>query len=255
LTKENVENASLVVAVISPAYCEWANLVQLCAPISNLLSQFGEGSRWIIVCEPEPTESDVAQMLMEQPHVRVVSRTPNKTTFADAIQMGLKQLTPNDDVVVFLDADQSHNPDEVPALVGALAKNPELDVVASSRYVKGGRTSNPFHLRMMSRTLNLLFSRMLGVKLQDCSNNFKAYRAPLLAGRTLTSQNFEAVEELLVIATESKGRSLNILEVPGSFRERVEGTSKRRMAHFVGTYLLCFPEYAKRIRRAQSFQG
>lgn len=254
MTKQNVENASLVVAVISPAYCEWANLVQLCAPISNLLSQFGEGSRWIIICEPEPTESDVAQMLMEQPHVRVVSRTPNKTTFADAIQMGLKQLTPNDDVVVFLDADQSHNPDEVPALVGALAKNPELDVVASSRYVKGGRTSNPFHLRMMSRLLNLLFSRLLGVKLRDCSNNLKAYRATLLANTTLTSRHFEAVEELLVIATESKGSFLNILEVPGNFRERVEGSSKRQLIHFVGTYMLCFPGYAKRIRRAQSFQ-
>ena len=229
-------------------------MVQLRAPILKSLSQFGEGSRWIIVCEPGPRESDVEQVLTAHPHVRVVSRTPNKTSFADAIQLGLKQLTPSDDVVVFLDADQSHDPDEVPALVGALAKNPELDVVASSRYVKGGRTSNPFHLRMMSRALNLLFSRLLGVKLRDCSNNFKAYRAPLLANTTLTSRNFEAVEELLVIATETKGQPLNILEVPGSFRERVEGTSKRRLIHFVGTYLLCFPGYAKRIRRAQSFQ-
>ena len=254
MTNAYADYSRLTVAVISPAYREWVNLVQLRAPISNLLSQFGEGSRWIIVCEPDPTESDVAQMLTEQPHVRVVSRTPNKTSFADAIQMGLKQLTPSDDVVVFLDADQSHDPDEVPALVGALAKNPELDVVASSRYVKGGRTSNPFHLRMMSRALNLLFSRLLGVKLRDCSNNFKAYRAPLFANTTLTSRNFEAVEELLVIATETKGQPLNILEVPGSFRNRVEGTSKRRLIHFVGTYLLCFPGYAKRIRRAQSFQ-
>ena len=107
---------------------------------------------------------------------------------------------------------------------------------------------------MMSRVLNLLFNWLLGIKLQDCSNNLKAYRAPLLAGKILTSQNFEAVEELLVVATESKGRALNILEVPGSFRERVEGTSKRRLIHFVGTYLLCFPGYAKRIRRAQRFQ-
>ena len=254
MTKANAENTSLTVAVISPAYFEWANLVHLCAPISNLLSQFGEGSRWIIVCEPRPAEADLVQMLMEQPHVQIVRRSPNKTTFADAIQMGLKQLTPSDDVVVFLDADQSHDPDEVPALVGALAKNPELDVVASSRYIKGGRTNNPFHLRIMSRILNLFFSRLLGVKLRDCSNNFKAYRAPLLANTTLTSQNFEAVEELLVIATESKGHLLNILEVPGNFRERVEGTSKRRLIHFVGTYMLCFPGYAKRIRRAQSLQ-
>lgn len=250
----NAGIAGLTVAVISPAYCEWANLVQLRAPILKTLSQFGEGSRWIIVCEPEPTESDVMRVLTDQPHVRVVSRTLNKTSFADAMQMGLRQLTPSDDVVVFLDADQSHDPDEIPTLVGALAQNPKLDVVASSRFVKGGRTSNPFHLRMMSRALNLLFNWLLGIKLQDYSNNLKAYRAPLLAGKILTSKNFEAVEELLVVATESKGRALNILEVPGSFRERVEGTSKRRLIHFVGTYLLCFPGYAKRIRRAQRFQ-
>lgn len=254
MTSADDRSDCLTAVVISPAYYEWDNLVQLRAPISKALSQLGVGSRWIIVCEPEPTESDVEQVITEQPYVRIVSRPLNKTSFADAIQMGLEQLTPSDDVVVFLDADQSHDPDEVPNLVGALAQNPELDVVASSRYVKGGRTSNPFHLRMMSLTLNLIFSRLLGVKLRDCSNNFKAYRAHLLAGKTLTSQNFEAVEELLVIATESKGEPLIICEVPGSFRERVEGTSKRRLIHFVGTYLLCFPGYAKRIRRAQGFQ-
>jgi hypothetical protein len=101
----------------------------------------------------------------------------------------------------------------------------------------------------MSRLLNWAFNLALGLKINDCSNNFKAYRAGLLRDVTLSARTFEAVEELLVLATERKRSKLNILEVPGHFRERHAGRSKRSLVQFVGMYLASFIGYARRIRK------
>lgn len=214
----------------------------------EVLGEFRPDSRWVVVCEPSPAVT-LKQNFEPHEQIIVVERPVHRTDFGYALQLGLEQISSSDDVVVFIDADGSHDPTQIRVMADHLAKNNELDVVISSRYIHGGSSDNSLQLRLMSRVLNWAFSLVLGLKVSDCSNNFKAYRAVLLRHAVLSARTFEAVEELLVLATERKHSKLKILEIPGHFRERQAGKSKRSLAQFMGMYLASFIGYARRIRK------
>ena len=214
----------------------------------EVLGEFRPDSRWVVVCEPSPAVT-LKQNFELHDQIIVVERPVHRTDFGYALQLGLEQISSSDDVVVFIDADGSHDPTQIRVIVDHLVKNNELDVVISSRYIHGGSSDNSLQLRLMSRVLNWAFSLVLGLKVSDCSNNFKAYRAVLLRHAVLSARTFEAVEELLVLATERKRSKLKILEIPGHFRERQAGKSKRSLAQFMGMYLASFIGYARRIRK------
>lgn len=214
----------------------------------EVLSEYHTESRWVVVCEPSP---DMSLKWNFGPHDQIltVERPADRTDFGYALQLGIDQISSSDDLVIFIDADGSHDPSQIREMVDHLTKNSELDVVISSRYIHGGSSENSRQLRLMSRMLNCAFSLALGLKVNDCSNNFKAYRASLLRDATLSARTFEAVEELLVLATEGKRSTLKILEIPGHFRERKSGMSKRKLAQFIGMYLFSIVGYARRIRK------
>ena len=214
----------------------------------EVLKEFHPESRWIVVCEPSPVVS-LQQNFEPNDQILTVERPANRTNFGYALQLGINQISSSDDVVVFLDADGSHDPSQIREMLSYLHLDRSLDVVISSRYIPGGMSDNSGHLRLMSRALNLAFSLALGLKINDCSNNFKAFRADLLRGSVISARTFEAVEELLVIATEKKRSKLNILEIPGHFHERQAGISKRKLLQFIGMYLGSFVGYAKRMRK------
>lgn len=239
---------SLSLLVVSPAYEEWSNLAVLRAPMLEVLSGYHPESRWVVVCEPSPAAT-LKQNFELHDKIIAVDRPADRTDFGYALQLGIDQISSSDDFVIFIDADGSHDPSQIPEMVDHFTRTSELDVVISSRYIHGGSSDNSRQLLLMSRMLNWAFSLALGLKLNDCSNNFKAYRAGLLRGAVLSARTFEAVEELLVLATERKRSKLKILEVPGHFSRRQAGRSKRSLVQFIGMYLVSFLSYARRIRK------
>jgi dolichol-phosphate mannosyltransferase len=100
----------------------------------------------------------------------------------------------------------------------------------------------------MSRALNLAFRLVVGIQARDLSTNFKAFRSELLLGASLTSKNFEAVEEILLIAQKRNGSKLRILEIPDHFRARLHGHSKRKLGQFIGSYLLSLWRMRQQVR-------
>ena len=214
----------------------------------EVLRDFNPESRWIVICEPSPAVT-LKRNFGPHDQILTVERPADRTDFGYALQMGIDNISSSDDVVIFIDADGSHNPSQIREMVNHLTMSSELDVVISSRYIHGGSSDNSRQLRLMSRVLNWAFSLALGLKVSDCSNNFKAFRAGLLRDAVLSARTFEAVEELLVLATERKRSKLEILEVAGHFRERQSGISKRKLVEFIGMYLASFIGYARRIRK------
>ena len=225
-------------AVITPAYNEWDNLEVLAPEIVAQLSLFHPSSRWIVVSEANPDPDLASRLMTFSNQIRVFPRQASYETFADAIQLGLDEVQSDDDVVVFLDGDNSHDPRHISLLAGVLRDRSEVDVVISSRYVTGGESDNPRILRLMSMTLNVVYRLVLRLEARDISTNYKAYRSNLIRGVKLRSRNFEAVEELLLLAQFRKGSRLNMVEIPDHFRNRLHGESKRRLAQFIGTYLI-----------------
>lgn len=139
------------------------------------------------------------------------------------------------DVVVQMDADLSHPPARVPALVAALAG---ADVAVGSRYVPGGGVQGwPWTRRLISRLGNVYVSIVLGSSVHDSTAGFKAFRAEAL-GRIGATTSESGGYCFQIENTWRAGRAgLRIVEVPITFTDRTTGESKMTGA-IVGEALL-----------------
>ncbi len=128
------------------------------------------------------------------------------------------------DRVVVMDADGSHAPERVPALVAATA---EADVAIGSRYVPGGAVENwAWHRRFLSKGANVMARLVLGGQVHDWTSSFRCYRADMLAQLPLESfrsDGYAFAEEMLF---ECRSRGHSTVEVPITFVERRAGRSK-----------------------------
>ncbi len=134
-----------------------------------------------------------------------------------------------------MDADGSHDPATISRLV---ARADEADVVVASRYVAGGRSDNGLALRAMSRSLNLAYGLVLGLRCRDLSTSYKLFRYSDVSAVDLTCHNFDIVEELLFRVSRRVGPGFRIVEIPDYFHERDEGETKRQLGPFVASYLV-----------------
>lgn len=134
-------------------------------------------------------------------------------------------------VVVEMDADGSHQPEELPALLRALDGPGGPDLVIGSRWVPGGRVVNwPRHREVLSRAGNTYTRLALGMPVRDATAGFRAFRAPVLAALPLgevASQGYCFQVDLAWRVIRSGG---TVLEVPITFVERSEGRSKMSRA-------------------------
>ncbi len=128
------------------------------------------------------------------------------------------------DVLVEMDADGSHTPEELPRLLSALN---DADVVLGSRWMPGGEVRNwPKSRLVLSRGGNAYVRTALGMPLSDATGGFRAYRAQVLrslALETVSSQGY-CFQVDLVWQAWRQGR--RVLEVPITFVERERGKSK-----------------------------
>ena len=122
---------------------------------------------------------DIADKLAEaDPHVQVMHRT-DKAGLGKAYVAGFSwALERGYGVLVEMDADGSHDPAQLPALLAALE---HADLVVGSRWVKGGTVLNwPKSRELLSRGGNSYCRMMLGIPVHDATGGFRAYRASTL---------------------------------------------------------------------------
>ena len=214
------------VLVIVPTYNEASNVrktverVRTAVPSADVL----------VVDDNSPDGTgQIADRLAElDEHVHVLHR-PGKAGLGAAYVAGFRWgLDRDHDVLVEMDADGSHQPEELPRLMAALEG---ADLVLGSRYVPGGRVVNwPRHREMLSRGGNVYTRLALGVPLRDATGGYRAFRADALRRLDLddvASQGYCFQVDLVWRAVQS---GLRVVEVPITFIERVEGTSKMSSA-------------------------
>ena len=124
---------------------------------------------------------------------------------------------------VTMDADFSHHPRHLPALLALLDTH---DVAVGSRYVPGGRiTGWPASRHLMSRAINVYTRLTLGLSQRDCSGAFRAYRGALLRRTDLSavrSRGYSFFEEFLYRCAAA---GATIAETPVHFENRTAGVS------------------------------
>ncbi|MGB5951661.1 MAG: polyprenol monophosphomannose synthase [Ornithinimicrobium sp.] len=126
--------------------------------------------------------------------------------------------------VVQIDADGSHQPEELPSLVAAAAR---ADLVIGSRWVPGGSVRNwALHRRALSLGGNLFVRLALGIPVRDATAGFRIYRVDALRAMgvaDIASAGYCFQVDLTLRAVD---RGLVVREVPIEFVERVQGVSK-----------------------------
>lgn len=132
------------------------------------------------------------------------------------------------DAVVEMDADLSHPPAVIPALVAGLR---DADLVIGSRYVPGGGTVGwPLRRQLISRGGNAYARLLLGLPVRDATGGFRAFRADTL--RTIGALSSESDGYAFQVETTWRAhrQGLTISEVPIIFSERTVGESKMSAA-------------------------
>lgn len=124
-----------------------------------------------------------------------------KTLFKKAREM-------NPDVVVTLDSDGQHDPDEIPKLIQPIVNN-EADIVNGSRFLE--RRDMPKHRMIGNRMLNLLANMKMDQKLTDTQSGFRAYSRKALEVIDVAEKGIGVDSQILMDASEKR---LRIVEVP-----------------------------------------
>ncbi|MGH3264829.1 MAG: polyprenol monophosphomannose synthase, partial [Trebonia sp.] len=168
---------------------------------------------------------DLADKLAEvDPHVHVMHRT-EKAGLGRAYVAGFSwALEAGYDLVVEMDADGSHRPEDLPKLLAAAAR---ADAVIGSRYVPGGTVVNwPKSRAFLSWGANFYNRVMLGVRVKDATGGFRVYHASTLRKIDLNGIQSAGYCFQIDMTLRVLQAGLNLVEVPITFVERERGASK-----------------------------
>lgn len=211
------------VVVVVPTYNEVDNIVELCRAVRRQLAD----ADILIVddASPDGTARVVRRLGEELGGIDVLDR-PGKQGLGSAYRDGMQAaLDRGAEVVVQMDADLSHDPADLPALVAIVANG--VDLAIGSRYVPGGATENwPRRRRWLSRWGNRYAAGVLGLAINDATAGYRAYGRDALVGMDLASMRADGYGFQIEMTHRLVRRGGRIVELPIVFRERTEGASK-----------------------------
>lgn len=209
--------------VVLPTYNERLNIERVTVGILQ-----HEGARVLVVDDQSPDGTgELADALARQfaGRMEVMHRTGPRGLGLSYIDGLHRALETDADVICQMDADMSHNPSYLPALVGGTA---DFDLVIGSRYL--GDTVSvvnwPVHRIMLSAFANRYIRLVTGLQPHDCTSGYRAWRREALAKLPLHEPRTSGYAFLTEMLFEAGHLGLRIGEVPIVFVERQEGYSK-----------------------------
>ncbi|NKX53962.1 polyprenol monophosphomannose synthase [Arthrobacter mobilis] len=223
------------VVTIIPTYNEIQSL-----PLTvSRLRKAVPGSDVLVVDDnsPDGTGELADRLAAEDPAIHVLHRR-GKEGLGAAYVAGFKWgLEKGYDVLVEMDADGSHQPEELPRLLGALEQG--ADMVKGSRWVPGGKVVNwPLHRKLLSRGGSLYSRILLGVRIHDITGGFNAFRADTLRRIGLDSVESVGYCFQVDLTWKTLKNKLGVREVPITFVEREYGQSKMHAGIVLESILL-----------------
>ncbi|HEX5495087.1 MAG TPA: polyprenol monophosphomannose synthase [Mycobacteriales bacterium] len=214
------------VLVIVPTYNEIDNL----EPILHRIRAATPPAHVLIVddASPDGTGELADKLSADNEHVHVLHRA-GKNGLGAAYIAGFRWALDRDyDVMVEMDADGSHAPEELSRLLDALQ---HADLVVGSRYVPGGQVHNWSASRLfLSRGGNIYTRVLLGLPLRDATAGYRAYRASVLRALPLGDIASQGYCFQVDLAWRTWCAGYRVTEVPITFTERVHGRSKMSRA-------------------------
>ena len=213
------------VAVVTPTYNEAPNMPEL---VSRLFSLGIAGLRLYVVDDGSPDgTAEVAQRLStERDHeIVVISRGAKLGLGAAYIAGFARALEDECDYIIQMDADLSHAPEHLPAMLQKLL---DADVVVGSRYIEDGGSDPSWGLkrRMLSAFGNHVIRLVTGLKAKDVTSGFKAYKAASLNSLDMAAFRCKGFGFQSEVAYQCQSKGHIVVEHPIIFMDRTKGKSK-----------------------------
>ena len=208
--------------IISPTYNERKNIQSLVEQVFSLNSDY----HLLIIDDnsPDGTAIKIEELQKFFPNLHLEKR-PGKAGLGTAYLFGFQWALDNDfDAIVQIDADLSHNPEDIPKLVSYLKEN---DLVIGSRYVEGVSVVNwPIRRLILSYGANMYSRLITGMPINDGTGGFKAWNSTLMEKIDLSNVRSQGYSFQIEMNFRAWRLGATIKEEPIIFVDRTIGESK-----------------------------
>ena len=205
----------MLVSIIIPVYNEELTVGNVIERVKTIMQQTGLKYEVIVV---DDYSADKSFMVANKYGVRVY-RLKMHLGKGYGLRAGFAKA--EGDVIVTIDSDGSHRPEELPRVLTPILQN-QADLVIGSRYLKqkdvAARKLNAFGVQIF----NFLIQMLTGVAVTDSQSGYRAMKRAVLKNQQLKSGGYEIESEMLVKTAKEDFR---VVEVPISFKQRTYGRS------------------------------
>jgi len=212
--------------LVLPTYNEADNLEAIVRASLPHLASTGLEHRLLVVDDGSPDGTgDIADRLATEIEQVEVLHRDRKEGIGPAYLAGFQRaLAGGADLLLEMDADFSHDPAELPRLIGA---TDDADLVLGSRYVAGGGVTNwGLVRRMLSRGGSLYAKLILRVPVQDLTGGFKCFRREVIERLNLEAVGTDGYGFQIEMTYRTIRAGYRVKEIPILFRDRRVGASK-----------------------------
>jgi glycosyltransferase involved in cell wall biosynthesis len=208
-----------MVSIVIPARNESETLGKLLTDINKVIAQLPD-YQFEVICVDDHSKDNTASVAKQ--HGATVLANKYSGGKGMALRCGFEAA--RGDIIMMMDADYSHRPEDIPLFLEAL-KNNDVGLVIGSRIIGGSEEYTP--VRAFG---NVFFTMLIGLLmkryLSDALNGYKAFKRDVFTSFKYTSKNFE-IEVELIANTLRKG--YRIVEVSSHERARAGGRAKSRV--------------------------
>ncbi len=207
--------------IFTATYNESDNITSLCTRILEL--DVGYDMLVLDDNSPDGTGKILEELAAKNSRLTVIHR-PGKMGLGSAHETAMEYAeTRHYETLLTLDADYSHNPDDIPRLVAALDG---ADFVTGSRYMKGGSCNYSGYRRVISILANWGARRLLGIQLHEMTTSFRAFRVDFLRQVDIGAIKSNGYSFFMEIVFRLSRVGARMKEVPICFADRRAGVSK-----------------------------
>jgi len=206
------------ISVIIPVYNEENTIGDMIRRTKDTLTRFGASYEVLVV---DDGSVDGSPRISSEMNARVLKEERHHGK-GYVLKLGFKHASGS--LIVTLDSDGSHQPEEIGLLLDPMIKN-KADFVIGSRFLRNDiyETKIPRINKIGLNFFNILIRILTGVRVSDSQSGFRAMKSSIIKELELKSSGYEIESEMLVKALKT---SCRVTEVPITFRQRTVGKSK-----------------------------
>ena len=231
------------ILAISPTYNEKKNIAELINRITLIPTEID----LLIIDDnsPDGTADIVKSYMVENKHIFILEREKKLglgTAYCEGFQWALDR---GYDLIVQIDADLSHNPDDIPRMV-EMSKS--ADLIIGSRYIDGVNVINwPMRRLLLSYCANLYARIFIQFSIKDSTGGFKCFKRDVLESIDLSKIYSEGYSFQIEMNFLTWIKRFKILEIPIVFTDRTVGESKMNRAIVIEAILMVPKLFIKKI--------